>query len=58
MQDSILTENLLSKRLLRLVAVLYNLRKGISVDIIKSQLNLDKATSRTDEFCNETCDSE
>jgi hypothetical protein len=45
---------LLSKKILKLVIVLYNLKKGMAPSEVRDQLSLERLTNRTDEMCNET----
>jgi hypothetical protein len=45
---------LLSRKLLRLVVVLYNLQKGLAPEEVAEQLKMEKHSAKTDEICKES----
>lgn len=44
----------MSKKVLKLVLVLFNLKNGMQPNDVRDQLSLERLTNRTDELCNET----
>jgi hypothetical protein len=48
-------QTMISKKLLRLVVVLFNLKQGMLPTEIREQLNLEKMTDKTDDLCGESC---
>jgi hypothetical protein len=50
------TQSMISKKLLRLVVVLLNLKQGMDPADIREQLQLEKLTEKTDNLCGESND--
>jgi len=55
-ENESINQTLISKKLLRLVVVLFNLKQGMDPAEIREQLQLEKFTEKTDTLCGESHD--
>lgn len=52
--ERVIDQNFLSKKILKLVVVLFNLKNGMQPSEVRENMSLERFSNKTDDLCNES----